>query len=210
MVGRSKAEVRHQLLRTREAQEARLHVALSARVQARFLALEAVERGVDLALYAATRGEVATERVFERARACGKRVSFPQVQRAVRRLDFYAVDRWSDLAPGAFGILEPRGSAQEHVDPGSIDVIAVPGVAFDRRGHRLGYGGGYYDRLLGDRATRPRCVVGLAFDFQVLDELPRDADDAPMDWIVTESWTFAPKRTESAARERAAPVPEEA
>ncbi len=209
MVGRSKAEVRHQLLRTREAQDALVHAALSARVQEHFLALDAVERGETLALYAATRGEAATEHVLEIALATGKRVSFPRVERAQRRLEFHSVRGWSDLAPGTFGILEPDDLPHTRVDPGSIDVIAVPGVAFDRRGHRLGYGGGYYDRLLGHRTTRPRCVVGLAFDFQVLDELPHDADDEPMDWVVTESWAFAPNRIEPAALARTPSVPGE-
>ncbi len=209
MIGRSKVEVRHQLLRAREAQDALLQAALSARVQARFLALDAFESGEALALYAATRGEVATEQVLASALASGKRVSFPRVERPKRRLQFHSVRAWSDLAPGAFGILEPDDLPHTRVDPGSIDVIAVPGVAFDRRGHRLGYGGGYYDRLLGHRTTRPRCVVGLAFDFQVLDELPHDADDEPMDWVVTESWAFSPNRIESAALARTPSVAEE-
>ncbi len=198
MIASSKSEIRSEMLRRRTAQDVVTCADGSVRVQERFLALEGFRQGRGIALYAPIRGEVETERIFSSARGVHKCVTFPRVRAETRALEFYVVDQWSDLKPGSFGILEPAASGGEALDPGTIDVIAVPGVAFDRHGHRLGYGGGYYDRLLSDPSSRPRCVVGLAFDFQIVEVLPSVASDAPMDWIVTESETFSRHRADVA------------
>lgn len=87
-----------------------------------------------------------------------------------------------DLRPGPFGILEP-GPAAPPVAAADVDLVVVPGVAFDSAGRRLGQGGGYYDRTLaGLRAAR----VGVCFHGQVVDTVPSDAHDLGMDWVVTE------------------------
>jgi 5-formyltetrahydrofolate cyclo-ligase len=82
-----------------------------------------------------------------------------------------------------FGMLEPAADLPT-VDPAEIDVVLVPGVAFDRRGGRLGFGGGYYDRFL---ATTPALRIGIAFDQCLADELPCGAHDKRMDWVATQS-----------------------
>lgn len=191
MVGRSKTDVRHDLLRRRVAQQPDVRAARSRAVQARFLELETLLHGTSVALYSPIRGEVETDAIFERSRREGKQVAFPLVLPDERRLEFHWVDDLSQLTPGRFGIPEPQRAAHTWVDPGRIDVIAVPGVAFDRDCRRLGYGGGYYDRLLGSPETRPRFVIGVAFDEQLLDEVPNDARDASMDGVVTESHTYS-------------------
>jgi 5-formyltetrahydrofolate cyclo-ligase len=200
VVAPSKSELRSEWLRAREAQSGALHAERSGRVQDRFLALGPYRESAEVAIYAPTRREVGTERIFSAARAGGKRVSFPRVRASTRELQFFPVEQWSDLAPGSFGVLEPRMTETGAVDPRSIDVIAVPGVAFDAVGHRLGYGGGYYDRFLSDPVSRPRCVVGLGFDFQVVEALPSEPSDAPMDWVVTESWAYPREGAGSSAR----------
>ena len=95
-------------------------------------------------------------------------------------LDFVAVQAMSDLAPGRFGLREPRGTP---VPADAMTLFVVPGVGFDRTGRRLGQGGGYYDRVL---AACKRPAVGLAFSVQVVDELPVEPHDHPIDWLVTE------------------------
>lgn len=89
--------------------------------------------------------------------------------------------RHDELVPGRWGLLEPEG---EPVDIAAIDAFIVPGVAFTRRGDRLGYGAGYYDRALGAAKGR---FVGFAFDAQIVDALPVAAYDVPMDVVVTET-----------------------
>jgi 5-formyltetrahydrofolate cyclo-ligase len=85
------------------------------------------------------------------------------------------------LARHRFGMLEPVASLPV-VDPATVDVVLVPGVAFDRRGGRLGFGGGYYDRFL---PTTPALRVGIAFDQCLAEELPCDEHDQRMDWVAT-------------------------
>ncbi len=86
-----------------------------------------------------------------------------------------------NLKPGKFGILEPV----EPVWAGNLDLILVPGTAFDRGGNRLGRGGGFYDRILAEHSGA--VPIGLCFDFQLVDFLPAEPHDRPAAWIVTES-----------------------
>ncbi len=98
-------------------------------------------------------------------------------------LVFRAWTKDTVLVRGLYGILEPSSDAEE-VEP---DIVLVPLAAFDRRGHRLGYGGGYYDRTLqGLRKTRRITAAGLAFSVQEIGELPADAHDEPLDLVLTE------------------------
>jgi 5-formyltetrahydrofolate cyclo-ligase len=89
------------------------------------------------------------------------------------------------LVTGAYGILEPV-SASPRLEPIDIDLILVPTVAIDRRGYRLGYGGGYYDRLRADRSWRQIPTIGIVFDFAVVDILPIDPWDLKLDAVCTE------------------------
>ena len=102
-----------------------------------------------------------------------------------RRLVFSVVKRWGDLRPGRYGVLEPP-EGEPVADPGADDIVLVPGVAFDRAGHRLGRGGGYYDRTFPPGRPGAPVLFGLAFDFQVVDAAPHDSRDCRMDAIVTE------------------------
>lgn len=109
----------------------------------------------------------------------GKRVAFPRV--ADGALVLHEVADWSGLSPGAFGIDEPFPGAPR-VDPADVDLAVVPGLAWTRDGNRLGQGGGFYDRLL------PRIggvTVGVGFDRQLLDAVPLEAHDVPVDRVVT-------------------------
>ncbi|MDP1562555.1 MAG: 5-formyltetrahydrofolate cyclo-ligase [Pirellulaceae bacterium] len=106
-----------------------------------------------------------------------------------QHLNLFHLRDWSQLTETKWGLQEPAPhlrQAENLVEPNQIDLFLVPGVAFDRRGNRLGYGKGYYDKLLVQR--RPDCLaVALAFQIQIADEIPHDpAFDVPMDYIVTE------------------------
>jgi 5-formyltetrahydrofolate cyclo-ligase len=88
------------------------------------------------------------------------------------------------LEVGAYNILEPRQDTIKEIPIESIDLILVPGVVFDIHGNRIGHGKGYYDRLLNDTQNIPH--VGLAFGFQIVDAVPVEGHDLPVDIIVTE------------------------
>ena len=125
--------------------------------------------------------EVNTHALIDELVAEGKTVLLPKVTGP----DTMEVRRYTgraDLQEGAYHILEPVG--EPFTDLSAIDLILVPGLAFDAAGHRLGRGRGYYDRFLHSK-NRPYCVkIGVCFDFQKVDEVPVDAHDIAMDKVV--------------------------
>ncbi len=146
--------------------------------------LELAGRAARIALYAALPGELPTRPLFD---AVVERKGAALLPRVVEPLglEFFAVERWEELRPGSFGVLEPaRGGSA--VRPTTGDLVVVPGVAFDEAGYRLGHGKGYYDRAfaaeLGDAPT----LVGFGYEFQIVDSVPHDHRDRRMDAIVTD------------------------
>ncbi|HHY92642.1 MAG TPA: 5-formyltetrahydrofolate cyclo-ligase [Firmicutes bacterium] len=133
-------------------------------------------------LYAGVGSEVATDELTRRALAQGKKVLMPRCLPATRELLLVPITAWDELEPGFYGLLEPPLPTKPV--PERPDLVVVPGVAFDPAGYRIGYGGGYYDRLL---AHLGRVItVGLAFEVQVLPALPHASHDVPLAFIATE------------------------
>jgi 5-formyltetrahydrofolate cyclo-ligase len=165
----------------------RAAAAAGARLAALTEVGEAAARGACIAGFAATRGELDPRPALEAARAAGAKVAFPRVDDAARpRLRFHVAPP-SALGPGRFGIDEPDAAAAEVV-AADLAVMVVPGLAFDATGRRLGQGGGYYDEVLAvPPERRPRFVVGVGYDFQVVDACPADERDALVDCVVTEA-----------------------
>lgn len=114
----------------------------------------------------------------------GKHVVVPKVNPDSRHMDAVEIRSLdTDVAPGAFGIREPISPQAWPLE--EIDLVIVPALAFDREGNRLGRGGGYYDRFLGDSRLRAiRC--GICFDEQIVEDVPCDDHDVPMDMLVSE------------------------
>jgi 5-formyltetrahydrofolate cyclo-ligase len=148
---------------------------------AQLATLEEVVRARVVACYMPLRFEIAPTRFMEHAFDT-KIVALPRVDERTNRLVLHQYARGDELEESAFMVREPRLDAPL-VAPQDVDVILVPGLAFDGVGRRLGYGQGYYDRLLGDlRAVR----IGLAFDFQLLAEVPAFDHDLPVHTVVTD------------------------
>jgi 5-formyltetrahydrofolate cyclo-ligase len=163
----------------------------SRSVQTRALRLRCYREAAAVLLYAAVGNEVATDLIFEDARAARRPVYFPVAQPATRCLDFRAVLALDELREGSFGIPQPEDG--EPFRPGERDaVVFVPGLAFSVNGQRLGRGGGFYDRFLA--STGPGITaVGLGYSFQVLDQLPQDGWDRQLAWVVTEQAVYGPR-----------------
>ncbi|MDY6850188.1 MAG: 5-formyltetrahydrofolate cyclo-ligase [Thermodesulfobacteriota bacterium] len=177
-----KTTIREALLRQRRRLPADQCMSLSLDIQSYLMALDLFREAGTLALYSPVQNEVYTEALFAEARQQEKRVVYPRV--CGDDLEFIEVVSRSDLVHGCFGVLEPGAGLR--VDVGEIDLLVVPGVAFDQVGHRLGYGKGFYDRAL--RAAPPSCrLVGLCFDFQRVPALPSEAHDVRMHAVVTEA-----------------------
>jgi 5-formyltetrahydrofolate cyclo-ligase len=163
----------------------------SARIVERLAALDAVAGARAVALFQPIeeRHEVDLRPLGARLLARGVRVAYPTAEPETRAMAFRFVAGPEDLEPGAFGIVEPTSRCPEAA-PGDLDVIVVPALAVDARGHRIGYGAGFYDRAL-PRFAPPATAVVVAFDFQLLAEVPESALDFASSWIVTDTRTLA-------------------
>lgn len=104
---------------------------------------------------------------------------------------WYPTSPWA-LQTGTYGIVEPNPQSPK-VEPYKVDLILVPCIACDVNGYRLGYGGGFYDRMLSDRTWQDKPTIGIVFEYARLPQLPRDDWDIPLDGICTESGLFLKK-----------------
>jgi len=176
--------VRTALLKLRRHLSQERCFAASLAIQTRFLQAPEYLHSKTVALYSPIQNEVQTELVMHRALEDGKVPVYPRV--GSEGLEFVALEHPGALTPGSFGVLEPafgRGVSREE-----IDVFVIPGVAFDVRGVRLGYGKGYYDRVLGGYCQGP--LIGFCYEFQLLDRLPAEVHDCRMNRIITENRTL--------------------
>jgi 5-formyltetrahydrofolate cyclo-ligase len=128
-------------------------------------------------VYFAFSSEVATELIITHAKMLGKKIALPRVEED--KIAFYELSSTKSLIRGRFGIMEPPPYG--YMD--EIDLLVVPGIAFDKKGNRLGYGKGFYDRLLSGKRT---FSIGLAYSFQLLENLPHDRYDKRLDAIASE------------------------
>lgn len=160
----------------------------SCLIQDAFMSTGEFRTADSIALYSPLHGEVDTVSVAQIALRMGKTVAFPVV--AGDGMVFRGVATLDDLEPGAFGILEPP-LRNEALPPEDLDLIIVPGVAFDLRGNRIGYGKGYYDRLLHPFEGMGR-LVGFCHDFQLVDAIAGEPHDVRLDIIITEKRVVRP------------------
>lgn len=169
---------------------------LSERICQRVIQLPEYVHAKAMLVYVSRPAEVQTRPIIHRAWAEGKQIAVPYCAR--NELELYCVDSMRDVAPGTLGILEPhddvRSCAERAVDIGQIDLVVVPGVAFDPGGGRLGHGRGYYDRLL-QRAPHETPLVGLAFESQIVSEVPMMEHDVFVHKVITEKAVYL--RTEA-------------
>ncbi len=151
----------------------------------RIQSMDAFAAAKTIALYKGIAGEVDLDALFPVAWELGKATCVPVFHAASRSYGFSAVTASTVFRGGNHGIREPETSLD--VPLSDIDLIVVPGVAFDAHGNRLGRGGGYYDRLLdGFRGVS----VAVALDFQIVPSVPVDLHDRPVDHVVTEKRTI--------------------
>lgn len=182
-----KSSLRSNYLTARRRIDPATKAALDGRIFERLAGFDLyADAGLVLA-YVSYGNEVDTRAVIESALASGKRVAVPRVLPHKHKMDFYEIDGMGDLEEGFKGILEPRRGVSSPL--GTVDLLGsvclVPGLVFDAEGHRIGYGGGYYDCFL---QFYPGDKIALARSTQVSSNpLPAESCDVPVDFIVTDS-----------------------
>lgn len=175
-----KEEFRKLLLKQRRQLPEWKYLSDSRTVCRKLLASEVYQQAETILCYAACRHEVETAFIMEQALKEGKIVALPRVKGPLEML-FLKIRSLNDLKPGFCGIAEPDEGCFEEVTSG---LMFVPGIAFDRQLHRIGYGGGYYDAWLGKYGASVY-TCGLAYDFQLLPSIPFEAHDQPVNMLVT-------------------------
>lgn len=184
-----KRTLRESVLAAREALDPQWRAKASHAIAARIVAMDVFARARVVLVTLPFRSEWDAALVVAGALADGKVVAAPRVDAAQQMLRAYRIeDLDADIESGYRGIPEPRASCAE-VALDRVDWVLVPGVAFDVHGARLGYGGGYYDRLLPLVSSSAPRVAG-AFEMQVVDVVPTAPHDVRVDFVLTEQRTL--------------------
>jgi 5-formyltetrahydrofolate cyclo-ligase len=194
-----KKQIREEAHARRNAQEDK--DGLSRVICERLVLLPEYVRAHTVMYYVDVRSEVRTRHYLPTALGHGKRIVVPYCVDG--ELELFHLTTTAELAVGMYRILEPRPELrplpERRVEPAALDLIVVPGVAFDREGGRMGHGFGYYDKLL--RHARPDApLVALAFECQLFPKIPMQPHDIFMDRIVTELAVYHGKGRPSQAR----------
>ncbi len=205
-----KKKLRSFYLKKRNRMEPEARKAASERIVERLLKYKRLKTAETVFVYASYKSEVETRTLIDALLRMGKKVAVPKVLGA--EMAFYEIVSYDTLFPGYQGILEPQVREQEEAFPAEGDVMVLPGVAFDKRGGRLGYGKGFYDRYLAKRkeqtGTKP-VLVGLAFCGQLHPgKLPLEDTDEKIDCIITERSAIIPEKRKLGKAEVIADVAE--
>lgn len=189
-VAARKTALRDRMMTERAALPSTARARASATIARRLSSLPELQTAGTVLAYVAFGTEVDLGAYLTGLLEDGRRLCLPWVDGPQLRIARVR-DLARDLAPGWRGVPEPREDRRRESDPATVDAVVTPGLAFDRQGHRLGYGGGHFDRLL-VRLRPGTFVVGVAFDGQLVDAVPVEAHDAAVDAVVTESGIIRP------------------
>jgi len=184
-----KRELRKSIIAKRDMLPGEIRAALSLAITNKIIGLNAYRKAEAVLAYMNFGSEFETEGFVKRVFEDGKALLLPKLRKDRSGLDLHLVTDLEDgLEAGVWGIREPRGGDLIE-DFSLIDFILVPGVAFSMDGARLGYGGGFYDRLLVNKRS-DAASIAAAFSLQMVDEIPLEGNDVPVDGIITEKGEY--------------------
>jgi 5-formyltetrahydrofolate cyclo-ligase len=187
-----KKQIRKHFIQRRDAIPPDKKRQKEASIEKKLFRLDKFIKAVSILLYVSFRSEVDTMNYLEDVITRGKKLILPRVDLRHRMLRLFEVKDVEELSPGYMGILEPKIRKTGEVFLNDIDLVIIPGTGFDLAGSRLGYGGGYYDRLLSYESKQLAKIekhiptVALAFEEQIGEEIPSEPHDIKVDMIVTD------------------------
>lgn len=187
----TKPGIRKQILALREQLPAAMRAAHGAAITERLLRLREYRQAGTILGYMNFGAEFASEFWIQQVLADGKKLALPRVNHHTSQLDlFWVEDLENQLATGLWGIREPVVERCERLTMiNEVEFALLPGVAFTRDGARLGYGRGFYDKLLARMTIQP-ALVAAAFELQIVEQIPQEATDVKVEWIITEQETI--------------------
>ncbi len=178
----SKPQIRTYVLQLRNNYPSDTLKVFSSKICKQIEKLSFYNKARKIAFYFAKGKEVSLKYLLGKTFLEDKKVFLPKTWLKEKTLTFHQIFSFSDLKPGPFGLLEPP-SENPQLSPKDFDIIFVPGVAFDLEKGRIGYGGGFYDRILKDTKA---FKIGVAYSFQIFEKLPLEEHDQKVDIIITE------------------------
>ncbi len=184
-----KETLRKKYKKIRDGMTAASREKLSRKIVEKLFSMPEWKAARAVGVYVSASSEVMTEDILKHAHLQGKKLRAPKVL-GEHKMRFFEVQSPEDLEKGHFGIMEPGDSCKK-VGCSTMDLILVPGIAFDKKGFRLGHGLGFYDRFL-PRAKKT-FLVGLSYEKTLASSLPHDANDFPVHAVVTEKQIIRPK-----------------
>lgn len=186
-----KKRLREKLLKTRDSIPPEIKSAKESEIENRLFSLDVFKNAQSILMYVSFRSEVDTKKYLNDILKLNKKLILPLVDTRRKVLKLYEVKNTNELQPGYMGILEPGILRYRRCSLKDIDLVIIPGTGFDPMGNRLGYGGGYYDKLLSMESRELADVkhittVALAFEEQIGDKIPSEPHDIKVDMIVTD------------------------
>ncbi|MDQ7787506.1 MAG: 5-formyltetrahydrofolate cyclo-ligase [Thermodesulfovibrionales bacterium] len=181
----AKEAIRKEVLKKRDSLKPEIRAEKDASIRERLFAMPEFVEAKLVLLYASFRSEADTLKILDGSLHMGKRIVLPKVDKENRRLVLHEIVGLPELFPGFMGIPEPLVMEGRMRGVDIADLVILPGVAFDPRGNRLGYGAGYYDILLSER-TKKMPLVALAYEEQIVDCIPAEKHDVRIDMIITD------------------------
>lgn len=183
-----KKALRKEILTRRKNIDAAEKEEMDKKILNRFFESKYYKEAKNIFIYISYDSEINTREIINKAFKDGKKIYVPRTEFETRLMDAVEITSFDNLIKSSYGILEPSMEVLQ-VNPNKLDLIVVPGVAFDRNGGRMGYGAGFYDRYFKkiNKDNIKRIVkLALAYDFQVLEKVPMSVQDVPVDFIITE------------------------
>lgn len=189
-----KKEFRKKVISDRKNQNNEFIIKNSSIITEKLLSLDFIKNAKNIMLYLDFNNEVQTDEMINKLMSLKKNIYAPVTLKEDRKLiPSQIIDLQSSIKIGAYGIREPKEDCCPKIAVHDIDVVIVPAVAYDKNCYRLGYGGGFYDRFLNE-LRNDAITVGIAFDLQIFESVPKEDHDAQLNYIITQSQILTPNK----------------
>ncbi|CDZ74506.1 5-formyltetrahydrofolate cyclo-ligase [Peptoniphilus sp. ING2-D1G] len=181
-----KKEFRALALKKREQLDKDYTEKSNAKIFEVFIQSELYKRSEDIFIFVSYKNEVDTHRIIVRALADGKRIYVPVVNKETKTMEASRLKSFDILTENYMGILEPPRDKYDIVDKNLPDLIVTPGLAFDKKGYRIGYGGGFYDKFFSNLTSTP-AKMGIGYYKQFVEDVIHDERDIALDYFLSEN-----------------------
>jgi 5-formyltetrahydrofolate cyclo-ligase len=185
-IRRKKEAIRKEIIKQLREQDPSLRVQRSRKVQQILLSSREFQDSKVVMAYVSLPTEVDTRQLIKETLENGKRLVVPCIDAVRQTIIASELSSIDDLVEGSFGIHQPKDGPAKAISLEEIELIVVPGIAFDKKNMRLGRGKGYYDKFLANKGVSSSKIIGLAFKCQVVDSLPSDPHDVPVSRVITD------------------------